>query len=71
MGQTYDSVAEIAHTSDKVLGNSTYVTGSFKVVTGAQAFRDYDWRTDRRVLNPAGNFRAMVISARWGRFSLW
>jgi len=60
-----DVVALIAHASDDVTGNASYVANGFRALTGWQAFRGYEWMTDTRTLNSVGDFRGMVVSARW------
>jgi hypothetical protein len=60
-----DVVTQIAHMSDKVTGNLSYVANGFRAFTGLAAFRGYEWMTDMRTVNIAGNFRGMVMSARW------
>jgi hypothetical protein len=55
----------IVEQGDKTLGFADYTAKGFRAVTGMQAFRSYSWMTDVRALNEAGNFRGMVVSARW------
>jgi len=38
---------------------------AIQTVAGTHAFRKYDWLTNSVGLNKAGNFRGMVVSARW------
>ncbi len=65
MGLNPDVMVHVAHATDKVLGNVSYAANGFRAITGLEAFRSYDWMTDTAALNVAGNFRGMVISARW------
>jgi hypothetical protein len=60
-----DVLTQIVHKSDNLAGNVSYVANGFRALTGLQAFRSYDWMIDARALNTAGDFRGMVISARW------
>lgn len=55
----------VAHKSDSVLGNLSYASNGVRAFVGAQAFRGYEWMTDTRAANSVGNFRGMVVSARW------
>jgi hypothetical protein len=65
MGNTPDSLTLIAHETDKVVGNTSYAINGFRAMTGLQGFRSYSWMTDTAATNAVGNFRGMVISARW------
>jgi hypothetical protein len=65
MGSNPDVVVQIAHQRDRVLGNVSYAANGFRAITGLQAFRAYDWMTDTAALNLVGDFRGMVVSARW------
>jgi hypothetical protein len=65
MGSRPDVVVQVAHNFDNVLGNVSYASNGFRAITGLQAFRNYDWMTDATALNSVGNFRGMVVSARW------
>ena len=65
MGSSPDVVVRIAHDFDGVMGNVSYAANGFRAITGLQAFRTYDWMTDAAALNAVGNFRGMVVSARW------
>jgi hypothetical protein len=47
------------------MGYVSYAANGFRAYTGLQAFRTYEWMTDTAALNVAGNFRGMVVSARW------
>jgi len=38
---------------------------SVRVLSGLEAFRDYNWIQNIRVVNSAGDFRGMVVSSRW------
>ena len=38
---------------------------SAKVISGAEAFRKYNWLRGMPLANSSGNFRGMVVSARW------
>ena len=65
MGSRPDVVVQIAHNFDSVMGNVSYAANGFRAITGLQAFRSYDWMTDTAALNSVGDFRGMVVSARW------
>jgi hypothetical protein len=65
VGSKPDVIVQIAHQSDRVLGNVSYAANGFRAITGLQAFRTYDWMTDAAGLNSVGDFRGMVVSARW------
>jgi NAD/NADP transhydrogenase alpha subunit len=65
VGSSPDVVVRIAHTFDNAMGNVSYMANGFRALTGLNAFRAYDWMTDTAALNVAGNFRGMVVSARW------
>jgi hypothetical protein len=65
MGSSLDVAVRIAHQSDSALGNVSYAANGFRAITGLQAFRTYDWMTDTAAVSAAGNFRGMVLSARW------
>jgi len=39
--------------------------GTLEKISAAEAFRRYDWLDDAPVLNAAGNYQGMVISAQW------
>jgi hypothetical protein len=65
MGSGPDVLALIAHDSDSVAGNASYAINGFRAITGLQSFRSYDWMTDTAATNVAGDFRGMVVSARW------
>ena len=66
MDQGSDAVVHFVHNSDSVLGNVSYATETMKILTGVKAFRSYNVVTETRGLNVAGDFRGMLISARWG-----
>lgn len=66
MGFSPDVMVHVAHKSDNVLGNMSYAANGFRAMTGLEAFRSYDWMTDTAATNAVGDFRGMVISARWG-----
>jgi hypothetical protein len=65
LGKSPDAVVQIIHRSDSWLGNVSYAANGFNAITGLQAFRSYDWMTDTAALNSVGDFRGMVVSARW------
>lgn len=65
MGSRPDVAVQIAHNFDKVMGYVSYTANGFRAITGLHAFRSYDWMTDAAVFNSVGNFRGMVVSARW------
>ena len=65
MGFSPDVMVHVAHKSDNVLGNMSYAANGFRAMTGLEAFRSYDWMTDTAATNAVGDFRGMVISARW------
>ena len=65
MARHPDTAVHIVSQSDKVVGHVSYAANGFRAVTGLQAFRGYNWMTDVRTANTAGNFRGMVVSARW------
>lgn len=65
MGSSPDALTLIAHSTDQVAGNVSYTLNGFRAFTGLQSFRSYDWMTDVAATNVAGNFRGMVVSARW------
>ena len=65
MGSRPDVAVHIVHQTDTVAGNVSYAANGFRALTGLQAFRGYEWMTDVRAVNVAGNFRGMVVSSRW------
>ena len=66
MGSEVDSLTVIAHKTDVIAGNTSYAINGFRAITGLEAFRSYNWMTDVAAVNSAGDFRGMVVSARWG-----
>jgi len=65
MGNRLDSLTLIAHGTDMVAGNASYAINGFRAITGLQGFRSYSWMTDTAATNVVGDFRGMVVSARW------
>ena len=65
MGSAPDSLTMIVHKTDLVAGNTSYAINGFRAISGLQGFRSYSWMTDVAATNVAGNFRGMVVSARW------
>jgi hypothetical protein len=65
VGNTPDAVVQIVHQFDNNVGNASYAVNGVRAITGLQAFRSYGWMTDAAALNSVGNFRGMVVSARW------
>jgi hypothetical protein len=65
VGNSPDAVVQIVHRFDKNLGNASYAVNGVRAITGLQTFRTYAWMTDTAALNSVGNFRGMVVSARW------
>jgi hypothetical protein len=41
------------------------VNGVIKIISGTEAYRKYNWILDLPKRNVSGNFRGMVINARW------
>jgi hypothetical protein len=65
MGLQPDSLTLIAHKTDVVAGNTSYAINGFRAISGLQSFRSYNWMTDLAATNSVGDFRGMVVSARW------
>jgi hypothetical protein len=70
--QTAVPVLQLVHgqqanleTADKVAGVADIARAGVRVVTGTNAFRVYDALANNIGRNSAGNFRGMVVSARW------
>src|ERR1022692_2193029 len=60
-----DVWTHIAHETDRDTGMASYTINGFRAITALQSFRGYEWMTDTRAVNIAGNFSGMVVSARW------
>ena len=53
-----DDVVELADYTEAAIKSA-------KVISGAEAFRKYNWLRGVPLTNQAGNLRGMVVSARW------
>jgi hypothetical protein len=56
---------EILPKIDRGLTNVDSGITATRLVAGSRAFRDYNWLTQVRPTNISGNYRGMVINARW------
>lgn len=67
----YPVVALVEHNSktiatvDRRLGQADLFGGGLKTIAGSQAFRNYSAVTGVAQLNKAGDFRGVVVSAKW------
>jgi hypothetical protein len=59
------AVVEILQTTDKSLSTADSSLGVLKAISASEAFLKYNWLMDAPVLNAAGDFRGMVVSADW------
>lgn len=58
-------VVEILDKTSEKLDHAHHAITAFKAIAGTRAFREYRWLNDVRIANKSGNFRGMVVSARW------
>jgi hypothetical protein len=58
-------VVMIAEKSDGIAGGIDSGGKVLKAISASEAFRSYNWIKNVPTTNAAGNFRGMVISARW------
>lgn len=58
-------VVKILGKTSEQLDNAHHAVETFKAIAGTRAFREYDWLKDVAIANKSGNFRGMVVSARW------
>lgn len=59
------AVIEIVDTTDRVVGSLSSAAGILKAISASEAFRKYNWIAGSPALNLSGDFRGMVISAKW------
>lgn len=63
------AVIEVTHDVteklEKGVERVTHGTKAFKLMSGTVAFRHYDWLHNLPRVNVSGNFRGMVLSAKW------
>jgi hypothetical protein len=50
---------------DRRLGQADFARAGLQAIMGGRAFREYNALSNKVGLNPVGNFRGMVVSARW------
>jgi len=59
------AVIEILDASLDAADKVDNVNKVFRVIAGSEAFRRYDWLRNVPATNVAGNFRGMVVNAKW------
>lgn len=59
------AVIEILEDGLSATGSITSINKVFRIISGSEAFRTYNWLKNVPATNVAGDFRGMVVNARW------